>query len=44
MNPIILSVLNLIRGQSGEVLPFSDFNPSLILDKIAELQKNETLS
>ena len=40
MNPIILSVLNLIRGQSGEVLPFSDFNPSLILDKIAELQNS----
>jgi cell volume regulation protein A len=40
MNPIILSVLNLIRGQSGEVLPFSDFNPGLILDKIAELQNS----
>jgi len=40
MNPIILSVLNLIRGQSGEVLPFSDFDPSLILDKIAELQNS----
>jgi len=40
MNPIILSVLNLIRGQSGEVLPFSDFDPSLILDKITELQNS----
>jgi cell volume regulation protein A len=40
MNPIILSVLNLIRGQSGEVLPFSDFDPSLIVDKIAELQNS----
>jgi cell volume regulation protein A len=40
MNPIILSILNLIRGQSGEVLPFSDFDPSLILDKITELQNS----
>ncbi len=40
MNPIILSILNLIRGQGGEVLPFSDFDPSLILDKIVELQNS----
>jgi len=40
MNPIILSVLNLIRGQTGEVLRLSDFDPSLILDKIAELQNS----
>jgi len=40
MNPIILSVLNLIRGQTGEVLQLSDFDPSLILDKIAELQNS----
>ncbi|MBA4717573.1 MAG: cation:proton antiporter [Nitrosopumilus sp.] len=40
MNPIILSILNLIRGQSGEVFPFSDFEPSLILDKIVELQNS----
>jgi len=40
MNPIILSILNLIRGQSGEALPFSDFDPSLILDKIIELQNS----
>jgi cell volume regulation protein A len=32
--------LNLIRGQSGEALPFSDFDPSLILDKITELQNS----
>ncbi len=45
MNPIILSVLNLIRGQTGEVLPLSNFDASLILDKIAELQSSiETLS
>ena len=40
MNPIILSVLNLIREQTGEVFSLSDFEPSLILDKIAELQSS----
>jgi len=40
MNPIILSVLNLIRGQTGEVFQLSDFDPSLILDKIVELQNS----
>jgi len=40
MNPIILSVLNLIRGQGGEVFPLSDFDTSLILDKIIEIQNS----
>ena len=40
MNLIILSILNLIRGQSGEVIPFSDFDTSLIFDKIVELQNS----
>jgi len=40
MNPIILSVLNLIREQVDEVFPFFDFDPSLILDKIAEIQSS----
>ena len=40
MNSIILSILNLIRGQSGEVFPFSDFDTSLIFDKIVELQNS----
>ena len=40
MNPIILSVLNLIRGQVDEAFPLSDFDPSLILDKIAEIQSS----
>jgi len=45
MNPIILSVLNLIRGQTGEVFSLSDFDTSLILDKITELQNSiNTLS
>ena len=40
MNPIILSILNLIRGQTGEVFPLSDFDTSFILDKIVELQNS----
>ena len=40
MNPIILSVLNLIRGQVDEIFSLSDFDPSLILDKIAEIQNS----
>jgi cell volume regulation protein A len=45
MNPIILSILNLIRGQTGEVFPLSNFDTSFILDKIVELQNSiETLS
>ncbi|MCH7876835.1 MAG: cation:proton antiporter [Thaumarchaeota archaeon] len=45
MNPIILSVLNLIRGQTGEMFSLSDFDTSLILDKITELQNSiNTLS
>ncbi|MEK0343358.1 MAG: cation:proton antiporter, partial [Nitrosopumilus sp.] len=40
MNPIILSVLNLIRGQVDEIFSLSDFSPSLILDKIAEIQNS----
>ena len=45
MNPIILSVLNLIRGQVGDEFSLPDFDPSLILDKIAEIQNSiSTLS
>ncbi|HJJ22900.1 MAG TPA: cation:proton antiporter [Nitrosopumilus sp.] len=40
MSPIILSILNLIRGQFGEAFTLSDFDPSLILDKITELQNS----
>ena len=40
MNPIILSILNLIRGQVGDVTPLSNFDSSLILDKIGELQNS----
>ena len=40
MNPITLSVLNLIRGQVDEAFSLSNFDPSLILDKIAEIQNS----
>lgn len=40
MNPIILSVLNLIRGQVGDLFPLPDFDTSLILDKIVEIQSS----
>ena len=38
MNPIILSLLQLFRGQIEDFIPLSSFDPSLILDKLAELQ------
>ena len=38
MNPIILSILNLIRGQAGEIFSLSNFDISLISDKIIEMQ------
>ena len=45
MIPTILSILNLITGQSSEIFSFSDFDSSLILGKITELQSSiETLS
>ncbi len=40
MIPIILSVLNLIRGQVGEAFSLSNFDQSLIFDKIAEIQSS----
>ena len=45
MNPVFLSILNLIRGQAGEVFPVSNFDSSLILDKITDIQISiETLA
>ena len=38
MNPIILSLLQLFRGQIEDFIPLSSFDSSLILDKLAELQ------
>ena len=40
MNPIILSILNLIRGQFGDVVSISNFDSTVILDKLIELQNS----
>jgi len=40
MNLIILSILNLFRGQIGDTIPFSNFNTTMIFDKITELQNS----
>ncbi len=40
MNPIMLSVLNLLQGQTGDVIPVSDFDAGIILDKLIELQNS----
>ena len=40
MNPIILSILNLFDGQTWDSLPLSDFDSSMIFDKVAELQSS----
>ncbi len=39
MNPIILSILNLITGQN-DIFSLSNFDSSLILDKITQLQNS----
>ena len=45
MNLIIFSILNLIRGQGGEIISLSDFDVSFIFDKIFEIQNSiSTLS
>ena len=40
MNLIILSILNLIKGQTGDISPLSNFDTTMILDKITELQNS----
>ena len=40
MNSIILSILNLLRGQVDNGIPLPNFDAGLILDKIAELQNS----
>ncbi|MGH1566999.1 MAG: cation:proton antiporter [Nitrosopumilus sp.] len=40
MNPMILSILNLVTGQSNEIFSLPNFDSSLILDKITELQSS----
>ncbi|KAF6248160.1 peptidase [Nitrosopumilus sp. b3] len=40
MNPIILSVLQLFRGQIEDFIPLSNFDSSSILDKLIEIQNS----
>ena len=40
MNLIILSILNLFRGQTGDMSQLSNFDTSMIFDKITELQNS----
>jgi cell volume regulation protein A len=40
MNFVILSILNLIKGQTGDVIQLPNFDASMILDKITELQNS----
>ena len=37
---MILSILNLVRGQINDIIPLSNFDSGLILDKIVELQNS----
>ena len=40
MNFVILSILNLIKGQTGDVIQLPNFDTSIILDKMTELQNS----
>ena len=40
MNPIVLSILNLIRGQTGETIPISNFDTTMILEKFSDFQNS----
>ncbi len=40
MNPIILSVLQLFRGQIEDLIPLSNFDSSSVLDKLTEIQNS----
>ena len=39
MNPVILSILNLIRGQNGEI-SLANFDSSFIFEKLAEIENS----
>ena len=39
MNPVILSILNLFHGQIDDIISFSDFDTSLIFNKIFEIEE-----
>ena len=40
MNFIILSILNLMKGQTGDIISLPNFDTSMIFDKITELQNS----
>jgi len=40
MNLIILSILNLMKGQTGDIISLPNFDTSMIFDKITELQNS----
>jgi len=40
MNLIILSILNLMKGQTGDIISLPNFDTSMIFDKIIELQNS----
>lgn len=40
MNPMVLSILNLIRGQTGETIPISNFDTTTILEKFSDFQNS----
>ena len=40
MNPMVLSILNLIRGQTGETIPISNFDTTSILEKFSDFQNS----
>ena len=40
MNPMILSILNLIRGQTAETTPLSNFDTTTILEKFSDFQNS----
>jgi len=40
MNLIILSILNLFKGQTGDIIQLPNFDTSIILEKITELQNS----
>ena len=40
MNPMVLSILNLIRGQTGETVPVSNFDTTSILEKFSDFQNS----
>ena len=40
MNPMILSILNLIRGQTAETTPLTNFDTTTILEKFSDFQNS----